>query len=61
MRLQCWYCHKAVTTDLPDDAIFRAIAVCPECLAGSPEAEGHRIDEKECEHEKCSEKAQGSG
>jgi len=32
MRLQCWYCHKSVSSDLPSDAVVRAICVCPECL-----------------------------
>jgi hypothetical protein len=38
MRLFCWYCHKSVSSELPDNAIFRAIAVCPECIARSDEA-----------------------
>lgn len=41
MRLWCWYCHKPVSTELPEDALFRAIAVCPECLEKSPEADNH--------------------
>lgn len=32
MRLFCWYCSKSVTTELPDNAIFRALAICPECI-----------------------------
>jgi len=38
MRLFCWYCHESVSSELPDNAIFRAIAVCPECIARSDEA-----------------------
>lgn len=32
MRLHCWTCKKSVSTDLPEDAVFRATAECPECL-----------------------------
>jgi len=44
MRLTCWYCHKPVSTELSKDAIFRAIAVCPECIEASPEADNLLID-----------------
>jgi len=43
MRLWCWYCHKSVSSELPDSAIFRAIAVCPECIQASPEAANHPL------------------
>ena len=46
MRLQCWYCHKAVSSELPKDARFRAIAVCPECIEKSPEAESHPLKQE---------------
>lgn len=45
MRLRCWYCHKSVSTELPDDVLFRAIAACPECVAESPEAKNHPLNE----------------
>lgn len=45
MRLRCWYCHKAVSTELPDDMLFRAIAVCPECIAESSEAKEYLLGE----------------
>lgn len=32
MRLFCWYCKKSVSSELGDDAVFRAIAICPECI-----------------------------
>ena len=32
MRYFCWCCHKSVTSELPDDAVVRAISVCPECI-----------------------------
>jgi len=32
MKLFCWYCHKPVSTELPEGSIFRAIAICPECI-----------------------------
>ena len=31
MRLWCWYCHRSVSSELPESTIFRAIAICPEC------------------------------
>jgi len=43
MRLLCWYCHKAVSTELTNNTIFRAIAVCPECLAKSDESTGLQL------------------
>jgi hypothetical protein len=38
MRLFCWYCHKSVSSELQGDTIFRAVAVCPECIAKSDES-----------------------
>lgn len=32
MRLWCWYCHKSVSTELPESTVFRASATCPECI-----------------------------
>jgi hypothetical protein len=32
MRLFCWNCHKSVSSELGDDAVFRAVAICPECI-----------------------------
>jgi hypothetical protein len=32
MRYHCWFCHKSVTSELPDDSVVRAILVCPECI-----------------------------
>lgn len=32
MRYYCHFCHKSVTSELPDDSIIRAILICPECL-----------------------------
>lgn len=32
MRIFCWFCHKSVSTELPEETVFRAIAVCPECI-----------------------------
>jgi hypothetical protein len=43
MRLWCWYCHKSVSSELADDTLFRAIAVCPECIEKSPEAANHPL------------------
>ena len=51
MRLWCWYCHKSVSSELPNGSTFRAIAVCPECLPNSEEAKCHPqlIEEKDSE------------
>jgi hypothetical protein len=43
MRIPCWYCHKSVSSELPDDALLRAIAICPECIEKSPEASDHPL------------------
>ena len=32
MRLRCFSCGKSVSTEVPDDTIFRATAECPECV-----------------------------
>jgi hypothetical protein len=32
MRLFCINCLKSVSTELPDDVVFRAVAICPECI-----------------------------
>ena len=42
-RLWCWYCHKSVSTGLPEDFLFRAIAVCPECIKDSDIAKEHPL------------------
>lgn len=47
MRLWCWYCHKSVSSELPGDAVFRAVAVCPECLEKSSEAAMHPLRDRE--------------
>jgi len=37
IRLWCWYCHKPVSTPIPEDTIFRALAICPECIERADE------------------------
>ena len=32
MRGGCWFCQKSVTSELPEDAVIRALLVCPECI-----------------------------
>jgi len=32
MRYYCQYCHKSVSSELPDDSVIRATLICPECL-----------------------------
>ncbi len=32
MRYRCYFCGKSVTSELPDDAVIRALIVCPECM-----------------------------
>jgi DNA-directed RNA polymerase subunit RPC12/RpoP len=32
MRYPCSFCGKSVSSELPDDAVLRAILVCPECI-----------------------------
>lgn len=38
MKILCWYCHKPCSNILPDDTIFRAIAICPECSEKLPDS-----------------------
>lgn len=32
MRLICWICHKSVSNEVSDETVFRAVAICPECI-----------------------------
>jgi hypothetical protein len=32
MRYSCHFCHKSVSSELPDDSVIRATLICPECL-----------------------------
>ena len=32
MRLRCFTCGKSVSTELPEETIFRAVATCCECI-----------------------------
>lgn len=32
MRFHCYCCGKSVSSEVPADAVLRAIAVCPECI-----------------------------
>ena len=32
MRLICYYCGKSVSSELPEDAVVRALCACPECI-----------------------------
>jgi len=32
MRIYCYFCGKSVSTEVPDETIVRALAVCPECI-----------------------------
>ena len=44
MRIYCWYCHEPVSSELPKDTLFKAIAVCADCadcIEKSLEAKEH--------------------
>jgi hypothetical protein len=32
LRLICWICHKSVSNEVSDETVFRAVAICPECI-----------------------------
>lgn len=32
MRINCYFCGKSVSTEVPDETVLRAVAVCPECI-----------------------------
>lgn len=39
MRILCLYCNKNCTNELPEGTVFRAIAICPECVEKAPEVQ----------------------
>jgi len=39
MRLVCFHCGKAVSTEVPDDTVVRAALECPECIEKQPDYE----------------------
>jgi hypothetical protein len=43
MRIICFYCHKPVSTELPDNTIFRAIATCPECIESGKDKDDEAV------------------
>ena len=46
MKIYCNFCGQAVSTDVPETIVFRAIAQCPEC-AEKEEASGRERREAE--------------
>jgi hypothetical protein len=32
MRLQCYFCGKSVSNELPEETVVRALLICPECV-----------------------------
>lgn len=32
MRLQCYFCGKSVSNEVPEETVVRAVLVCPECI-----------------------------
>jgi len=52
MRLFCWFCHKSVSNELPNDSVVRAVCVCPECIeAGKIQVPEEKPAEREHEWE----------
>ena len=49
MYLRCIECGKKVSNKVPDDIVFRAIAICPECIqkGDSQETRLPTLDEAE--------------
>ena len=50
MRIYCYFCGKSVSSEVPDETILRAVAVCPECIEAQriviPDAPTpHEVDE----------------
>lgn len=50
MKIYCWYCHKPVSNELPEDSIIRAISICPECIEHEKDK---KIQRKAAEHRKA--------
>jgi len=38
MRLQCYFCGRSVSNEVPQDTVVRALLVCPECIEAGIEA-----------------------
>ena len=38
MRLRCFECQTTISTEVPDETVVRAIAICPECCEQAAEA-----------------------
>ena len=32
MRLQCYFCSKSVSNELPEETVVRGLLICPECV-----------------------------
>ena len=32
MRIRCYGCTKSVSSEVPEDTVLRAVAICPECI-----------------------------
>jgi hypothetical protein len=32
MRYYCHFCHKSVTSEVPDDTLVRAVLICSDCI-----------------------------
>ncbi len=39
MKIHCISCGKAVSTEVPNGTILRAVATCPECVEKEPDWE----------------------
>jgi len=42
MRIHCWSCRKAVSSELSEGAIFRGVAYCPECIEKGLDVDSQR-------------------
>lgn len=44
MKIFCYYCHNAVSTELPKETTFGAYAVCPNCVTKDDKPSLARLD-----------------
>jgi hypothetical protein len=52
MRFRCYGCGKSVSSEVPDDAILRAVAWCPECCEAGKDQDPEILAEL-AEAQKC--------
>lgn len=54
MRFRCYGCSESVSSEVPDDAILRAVAWCPECIEAGKDQDSEALaTARREERERC--------